>query len=81
MAALIWGSVGRLSLQILFRKLCDRIVDTTRRSCWVLLINRNIPLTFVPSRSCTAGLLLVIDQGCFERRASHVLVLITNQLP
>lgn len=73
----------RLSLLCLFRELSNGIVDTTRRSCWVLLVNREVlPLRLVAARSCTVrNRLLAIDQGGFERRAANILVRITIELP
>lgn len=75
--------MGGLTLRRLFRELSNGIIDTTRRSCWVLLVNRKVlTLRLVASRSSAIrDWLLAIDQGRFESRASNILILIAVELP
>jgi hypothetical protein len=82
MTALSCSSMGRLSLLRLFRQLSNRIIYTTRRSCWVLLVNRKVlTLRLMASRPCAIRYwLLAIDQGCFESGTSNILRLITVEL-
>ena len=74
--------MGRVSLLWLFRQLSNRIIYTTRRSCWVLLVNREVlTLRLMASRPCAIRYwLLAIDQGCFESGTSNILRLITVEL-
>ena len=74
--------MGGLSLRRLFGELSNGIVDTTGRSCWVLLVNREVlTLRLVASGSCAIrDWLLGIDQGCFESGTSYVLILVAVEL-